>query len=256
MEILSPPNLIPTVKNYWFFYGNDGPFQFVFAYGTTVNFMRGKGLTGTYPNYGVLFWGHHPKEGKMVRLETSAKVPFPPESGLFSLTEQDGALVLEHADSRLEFGGEYAPGAEGIFLRSSRFNNQFRETKGKLFGKRFKGKGYIQKVEVMSPFSSWDWLRFHGKSWGEGYQISRIRKPTLYFNGETYPVDMEAVDGVQKFTGDGVDLRTEPYADYSVIFRGLGRFRYTEFFVKVEGKVDGQRVSDYGMVEEARGFII
>lgn len=256
MDILSPPNRFPTVKNYWFFHGNDGPFQFVLAFGTTVNYMQGKGLTGTYPNYGVLLWGHHPKLGKVVKMETSTKLSFPFESDLFSLKQEGNNFVFEHDDTSLVFGDQYAQGFDGHFLKSSRFNNQFRETKGKVFGKKFKGRSYIQKVEVASPFSSWDWLRFHSKHRGEGYQIMHVKKPVLYFNETKYPISITNKDGVMNLSGEEVDLQTEPYSDYTVVFKGLGRFRYTEFLVKINGKVNGQKVKDYGIVEEARGFII
>lgn len=254
MEILSPPNLKPSIKNYWFMYGTEGAKQFFFMFGTAkMPLLKCNGNSGAYPDYAVVFWGYDPKHGKTVKMDTSMKLKFPFRKPF--LYKQEGKnFVFEYDDTSLKFGKEYMPNARSRFKSFADINTEYRETKGKLFGRRFNGRAYFQKVETWAPFfPSWDWFRFHNKHVFDVFNVPGIHKPVASFDGKQFPVRVEADSGKLRVFSGELDLRTEPYEGYTVDFKWLlPRFMYRQHLVKVEGKVGKTKVSDYGMVEEAR----
>lgn len=254
MEILSPPTLVPIFKNYWFIYGNEGPKQFFFMFGTAMfPFLKCNGYSGNYPNYAVVFWGYDPKEGKTVKLDTSMHLKFPFEEP-FRFVKDNGNFLLQYDDTDLTFGKDYKDPYTGTFGGFARMNNEYREVKGKLFGKKFNGRSYFQKVESWAPFfPSWDWMRFHGKGVCDLFNVHGLFKTVLHFNKEDFPVKVDSDDGALQVYSDDVDLRTEPYEDHLVTFKWLlPKFKYKQHLVKVEGKIGKTKVKDYGLVEEAR----
>ncbi|MBR9689486.1 MAG: hypothetical protein GOV01_01135 [Candidatus Altiarchaeota archaeon] len=254
MKIMSGPNLFPQLKNYWFIYGTEGKKQFVFMWGTVRGFLKINDKQVQSPDYFVVFWGYDPKKGKIVKIDDLMNLSFPPKEP-FEFKFEDGKYFLNHEDTELVFGKDYAPPLVDGIWKIVKWKNEYKVVSGKLFGKKFLGKAYVQKVEARAPFTPWNWLRFQGKNIGDLFQIIP-KKSQLIFNGVKYPVEVSAKDGFLHLTSDKVDLKTTPYEDYTVNFSGIGKFRYTEFLVEVKGVVDGTIVEEYGMVEEARGIVV
>ncbi|MBR9681911.1 MAG: hypothetical protein GOV00_03895 [Candidatus Altiarchaeota archaeon] len=254
MEMMNKPNLLPHVKNYWFIYGNEGPRQFLFMWGTQKGILKVNGHKVSYPDYFVVFWGYDPKEGKLVKIDQPMKLDFPPK-GPFDFKFSDNKYFLKYGDTNLIFDKFYAEDDNDGVWKLAKWHNEYRHFSGKLFGKSISGKAYVQKVEAKSPFSSWNWLRFQGKDVGTLFQLLP-KKTSLKFNGVIYPVKVSSDNGKLHLQSDKVDLKTTPYETFTVNFSGLGKFRYTEFLVEIEGTVDGKKVHEFGLVEEARGLIV
>ncbi|MBR9680133.1 MAG: hypothetical protein GOU99_03735 [Candidatus Altiarchaeota archaeon] len=253
LEITDLPNLFPLVKNYWFFYGNDGPAQFVFTFGTTKLPLNVNNRSAKYPKWTVLLWGYHPKTGKRLVIDDSFEMDFLPKKPV-ALDFQDDEWVMEHEEIKIKFSKEFLPKEHYTIFRKTEGVNEYRNFKGKMFGKKIRGKGYCQRANVGTPLASWDWLRFSNGDVG-GLFKTFGRKSVLNLNGKEYVVDLSAKSGVLEIQSDLVDLKTEPYEKHNLYFSGLGRLRYTEFFVNIKGKVDGKKINSYGIVEEARGIV-
>ena len=253
-KIMEPLNLFPGMKNYWFFYGNDGPAQFVLTYGSVKSRLKMNGHSAKFPNYAVLLWGYHPKIGKRVLIETSNKLSFPPK-GQLTVSFDEKGYKINHNEMKINFGKKYSKTKPVNIGKVVNFVNEYRYFKGKMFGEKIKGKGYLQKVTVGVPFISWDWVRFHGNSLGELFKVKFMPRTIFKLNGKKYPVRLTARDGKLHILSDKVDITSEPYANHVMAFSGLGEFKYTEYFVKFTGEVEGKKILDYGIVEKARGFV-
>ncbi|MBR9680132.1 MAG: hypothetical protein GOU99_03730 [Candidatus Altiarchaeota archaeon] len=253
MEINAPADLSLGIKNYWFFYGNDGPAQFIFTFGTSRLPFRVNGKSARFPNYAVLLWAYHPDYGKQVFVDTSIKMECKHENPI-ELEMLDGKYSFEYKGIKIKSGKEYlSPLVETKFVRN-KFVNEYRIFKGKIFDKRIKGKGYFQRVNAGTPFAPWDWLRFSNGCVGDLFTVKGM-KSDIEIDGIKYPVKLSTDKGALELKSDKVDLRTSPYERYDLNFLGLGKFRYSQFLVKVDGLVDEKKIDAYGIVEEARGIV-
>ncbi|MBR9680315.1 MAG: hypothetical protein GOU98_00650 [Candidatus Altiarchaeota archaeon] len=250
MEVLSPPRKKRLSGDYWFIHGNDKKNQFIFTFGTARRNIHVNGKSAQDPNYAALFWGYYDGE-KIIKFEDSFPLDFPPtEPFVFKKTK--AGYLFEYQDTRLRFLESYAPSVDGKIL-TNHIKNEYLVVKGKLFGKKFNGKSYVQKVEVNTPLKSWDWLRFQGETVGTMFHI--LKKPTLFFNKKSYKVNITASDGHIKLKSNEVDLEAVPYAHHRVLIRGLTVFKYDEFFVEVKGTIGKKEIHEFGMSEEARGIV-
>lgn len=254
MKITDENTLWPGVKNYHFIYGNDGPAQFVLTWGTTGYPFKVHDKSARTPNTAVLLWGFHPKTGKKVLLKEAGKMEVSPE-GKVKYGQKGEGFFMEYDDTKIDFGRQYRSPRMFAPAGLPVGTNEYRKFSGKLFGHAVKGKGLLQLYKVGFPFASWDWVRFNEP---EDCEIFRILNMSTKFDfgGRQHQAVLSAKAGRLHLKGNDVDIHTEPYAREDVFMTGLGKFRYTEFFVKLKGRIGSTRLDTYGIVEEARGFIV
>ena len=250
MEVLSPPRTRPLSGDYWFIHATDKKNQFILAFGTARRDIHVNGKSVKHPNYGVVFWGYLNGK-KTVKIDDAFPLDFPPTKP-FVFKQTKYGYLFEYQDTRLRFLESYAPDLEDKIV-TNHIKNEYLVVKGKLFGKKFDGKSYVQKVEVNTPLKSWDWLRFQGESVGTMFRV--LKKPVLFVGKKKYKVKITASDGRIKLKSDEVDLEAVPYAHHRILIRGLTMFRYDEFFVEVKGRVGNKEIHEFGMSEEARGIV-
>lgn|GEM_PF-4338151 len=252
MEVLSPPRKKPVSGDYWFIHGTSKKDQFILAFGTArTTPIRVNGHSVKSPNFGVVFWGVVDGEKKLA-IDKAFPLEFPPKEP-FKFDKKNKGYHFEFQDTKLTFADSYDKSLEAS-IYTNRISNKYLKVHGTLFGKRFKGRSYVQKVEVNTPLLSWDWLRFHGeKNIGTMFHIKG--KPTLEFNGKKYKVDIEARDGMIKLTSSDVELLAMPYATHKIIIKEVTTLVYDEFFVHITGHVGRTEIDEFGMTEEARGIV-
>ncbi|MEK6954833.1 MAG: hypothetical protein AABX01_07515 [Candidatus Micrarchaeota archaeon] len=154
--------------------------------------------------------------------------------------------------------------------------NLFFDFEGKMLGKPFSGKCYVQKVILTSPFIPWNWGRFYFEDGGI-FEFFAVYTPILpgklklfthahYFDYHTnkthnYPdVNIEKTpDGLHWHVfGDKYSLYAKSYSSHPFTFKGHGEFKYLEYFAEavdlmVNGKVRGKGA---GILEDAVGFVV
>ena len=165
--------------------------------------------------------------------------------------------------------------------------NLYFDFKGKLFGKDFSGKCYVQKVVVVGPFIPWRWGRIVFKN----NSILTYFIPNLELMGLEYRIDPSFAyyDSVSKknYRYTDVDVYAFPCADDHMrwivtgnknnlficmksyghevfTFRKLSNFTYIEYLVEVIDFsliIDGKKIDlmdvggGFGMVEDTGGYV-
>jgi hypothetical protein len=147
---------------------------------------------------------------------------------------------------------------------------------GKLLGKPFKGKCYVQKVILTSPFIPWNWGRFYMEDGGilDFFVVYSPFLPTKvklftnihFFDYKTGKTTYFKDVNIEKTTDDarwhiyGKDysLFAKVYSSHPFTFRGLGKFTYMEYFsealdLTINGKEHGK---GSGIIEDAYGFVV
>ncbi len=155
---------------------------------------------------------------------------------------------------------------------------------GKLNGKRFVGKCYIQKVIVVGPLVPWYW----GRITFENGSVLKYYLPKIELMGVDYKLisqfvfydsrtgkkhnfsglNVKKLDGeLPKFVvsdSDGnISIIIDTYSSHKFVFKKIGTFNYSEFLGKVKymyvrGKnIDVSKLGNgIGLVEEASGYVL
>lgn len=161
--------------------------------------------------------------------------------------------------------------------------NLYFDFSGKLNGKSFNGKCYMQKVILIGPFVPWYWGRI---VFANG-SVLKYYMPRIEVFGISYKLisDLYFYDSqTQKSYGfEGLKVKKigtklpqyiitdnknkfyasiETYSSHEFLFKKIGRFKYIEYLGRVRSIcIDGCDITDklgggIGLIEEAKGYVL
>ncbi len=154
--------------------------------------------------------------------------------------------------------------------------NIYFDFKGKMLGRDFSGKCYVQKVIITSPFLPWNWGRFYFADGGI-FEFFALYYPLIpgkfrlfsnahYFDFKAnrtlrfkdLKIEKTPDGGRWHVYGKNYSLFAKAYSSHPFTMRGFGEFKYLEFLSEaVDFSVKGRdRGKGFGFLEDAFGFVV
>ena len=265
-----------TGKEYWFthFASDEDDSQLVLTFGRSDRKTEVNKKKASKEKVAAFSWAHAGKKKKLFE-------------GAFKLENSEGRLKT----GKFEFKGKHPEYELSIGkktrlkLKSTRkevvnefagplgvgFINLFAEATGKLEGRGFKGRGYLQKVVAVTPFVPWKWVRVSfpgGKALDffapripvAGYEF---KSTAYYFNGKKRvklgKASLQKLHGGRwLLSGEKFSAYLRAYAFKPFVLKGFGEFHYDEYFVECLDFNHGEKElgRGIGIVENAYGLIL
>jgi hypothetical protein len=263
-------------KEYWFmhFASEENKSQLVLTFGRSDRKTEVNKRKASREKVAAFSWAH---TGKKVKLFEGA---FKLENSEGRLKTRKFAFKGKHPQYELSIGKKTR-----LKLKSTRkevvsefagplgvgFINLFAEATGKLEGKKFEGRGYLQKVVAVTPFVPWKWVRVSfPKNKALDFFAPRIPVAEYEFKSTAYYFDgkkrvnlgkaslKKLYGGRWLLSGEKFNAYLRAYAFKPFVLRGFGEFHYDEYFVACPDFNYGEKEAGrgIGIVEDAYGLIL